>query len=59
MSAPWGFALMVVVFFASMFAMIAVDVVIAWLCGTNRRVEAAEDAARETELQQMIRGERR
>jgi len=50
---------MVVVFFASMFAMIAVDVVIAWLCGTNRRVEAAEDAARETELQQMIRGERR
>jgi len=45
------FFLLVVVFFASMIVQVAIA---AWLCGTNTRVEAAQDAAADAELQEII-----
>ena len=54
MSTPWGFVLVVVVFFGAMFAQITLAWLVGRFCATNTRVEAAEDAAREAELQQIV-----
>jgi formate-dependent nitrite reductase membrane component NrfD len=54
MTAAWGIAICVAIFFLSMAGMLVVDIAIARLCGTNSRVEAAEDAAREAELQEIV-----
>ena len=47
-----GFALLVGIFYVVVAVMVAVEV--GRFCATNTRVDAAEDAAREAELQQMI-----
>ena len=47
-----GFALLVVIFYVVVAVMVAVEV--GRFCVTNSRVEAAQDAAREAALQQIV-----
>ena len=57
MSHPWA-AFAMGLFLGVMVLLAACEVAASWLigrvCGTNTRVEAAEDAAREAELQQIV-----
>ncbi|HEY8663135.1 MAG TPA: hypothetical protein VIL68_05915 [Propionibacteriaceae bacterium] len=58
MTAGLGLAICVGVFFATMAAMVVVDVVLHWWRQGGHTVDAAQDAAADAELREMIEGPR-